>query len=173
MLVVWTDDDPRSHYVERYSIGYQRPIAVTLGVYVAESEVCGWSEDRSIPYIKQNRHTLLLRFVLPCWFYRMSVNSLEWSISLMLASLALGWSYGMMTSSNGNIFRATGPLRGEFTGHQWIPSTKASDAELWCLFDLRPDKRLGKQSRRWWFETPSRSLWRHCNDCPSTCDRYV
>ena len=37
----------------------------------------------------------------------------------------------MMTSSNGNIFRVTGPLRGEFTGDRWIPRTKASDAELW------------------------------------------
>ena len=37
----------------------------------------------------------------------------------------------MMTSSNGNIFRVTGPLRREFTGHRWIPRTKASDAELW------------------------------------------
>ena len=27
---------------------------------------------------------------------------------------------------------------------------------------------LGKQSRRRWFETPSRSLWRHCNDWDST-----
>ena len=27
----------------------------------------------------------------------------------------------MMTSSNGNIFRVTGPLCGEFTGHRWIP----------------------------------------------------
>ena len=35
----------------------------------------------------------------------------------------------MMTSSNGNIFRATGHLCGEFTGHRWIPRTKASDAE--------------------------------------------
>ena len=34
---------------------------------------------------------------------------------------------------NGNIFRVTGPLCGEFTGHRWIPHTKASDAELWCL----------------------------------------
>ena len=25
------------------------------------------------------------------------------------------------------------PLRGEFTGHRWIPRTKASDAELWCF----------------------------------------
>ena len=26
------------------------------------------------------------------------------------------------------------------------------------------NKRLSKQSWGWWFETPSRSLWRHCND---------
>ena len=26
-----------------------------------------------------------------------------------------------------------GPLCGEFTGHRWIPYTKASDAELWCF----------------------------------------
>ena len=37
------------------------------------------------------------------------------------------------TSSNGNIFRVTGPLCGEFTGHRWIPLTKASDVELWCF----------------------------------------
>ena len=27
-------------------------------------------------------------------------------------------------------FRVTGPLRGEFTGHRWIPPTKASNAEI-------------------------------------------
>ena len=31
------------------------------------------------------------------------------------------------------------------------------------FFDLRLNKRLSKHSRRRWFETPSRSLWRHCN----------
>ena len=39
----------------------------------------------------------------------------------------------MMTSWNGNIFRVTGHLCGEFTGPRWIRHTKASDAELWCL----------------------------------------
>ena len=39
----------------------------------------------------------------------------------------------MMTSSNGNIFRVTGHLCGEFTGLRWIPRTKASDAELLCF----------------------------------------
>ena len=66
-------------------------------------------------------------------------------------------------TSNRNIFRITGLLCGEFTGHRRIPLTKASDAELWC-FDLCQDKQLSKQSWGWWFQTPSRSLWRHCND---------
>ena len=43
----------------------------------------------------------------------------------------------MVTSSNGKIFRVTGLMCGKFTGHRWIPHTKASDAELWCFFDLR------------------------------------
>ena len=44
----------------------------------------------------------------------------------------MSWDH-RMTSSNGNIFRVTGPLCGEFTGRRWIPLTKASDAELWCF----------------------------------------
>ena len=45
----------------------------------------------------------------------------------------------MMTSSNGNIFRVTGHLCGEFTGDRWIPCTKANDAELWCFLWSEPD----------------------------------
>ena len=45
----------------------------------------------------------------------------------------------MMTSSNGNIFRVTGHLCGAFTGPRWMPHTKASDAELWCLLWSTPE----------------------------------
>ena len=31
------------------------------------------------------------------------------------------------------------------------------------FLDLRLNKSLSKQSWGWWFETPLRSLWRHCN----------
>ena len=31
------------------------------------------------------------------------------------------------------------------------------------FFDLRPNKRLCKQTWGWWFDTLSCSLWRHCN----------
>ena len=52
---------------------------------------------------------------------------------LLMNSEAIYSTINMMTSSNGNIFRVTGPLCGEFTGPRWIPHTKASDAELWCF----------------------------------------
>ena len=68
------------------------------------------------------------------------------------------WRPAMMTQSNGNIFRVTGHLYGEFTGDRWIPLTKANDARLWCFLWSSPDQQLSKQSRRRWFETPSRSL---------------
>ena len=45
----------------------------------------------------------------------------------------------MMTLSNGNIFRVTGYLCGEFTGYRWIPRTKGRDAELWCFLWSAPD----------------------------------
>ena len=48
----------------------------------------------------------------------------------------------MITSSNGNIFRATGPLCGEFTGDRWIPLTKTSDTELWCLIWSAPEQKM-------------------------------
>ena len=69
----------------------------------------------------------------------------------------------MMTSSNGNISAllalcaGNSPVTGEFPSQR--PVTRSFDV----FFDLRPNKRLSKQSWSWWFETPSRSLWRQCN----------
>ena len=45
----------------------------------------------------------------------------------------------IMTSSNGNIFGVTGQLCGEFTGHRWIPLTKASDADFWRFLSAEPE----------------------------------
>ena len=49
------------------------------------------------------------------------------------------------------------PVTGEFPSQR--PVTRSFDV----FFDLRPNKRLSKHSWGWWFETSSRSLWRHCN----------
>ena len=60
----------------------------------------------------------------------------------------------------------------EFTGDRWIPHTKASNAGFGVLFDLRLNKQLSKQSWGWWFETPSRPLWCHCNGVTTKWPSY-
>ena len=49
------------------------------------------------------------------------------------------------------------PVTGEFPTQRSV--TQSFDA----FFELQLNKRLSKQSLDWWFETPSSSLWRHCN----------
>ena len=44
----------------------------------------------------------------------------------------------------------------------WIPSQRPVRRSLGVSYDLHLNKRLCKQPRRRWFETPSRSLWCHC-----------
>ena len=53
----------------------------------------------------------------------------------------------IMTSSNGNIFRVTDPLCGEFTGDRWIPCTKASDAQLWRFLSWATNRDAGDLTR--------------------------
>ena len=53
------------------------------------------------------------------------------------------------------------PVPGEFPTQR--PATRSFDV----YFDLRPNKRLSKQSWGWWFETQSRPLWRHRNELAS------
>ena len=86
-------------------------------------------------------------YVNVCWWswqtHRSKVNRVKKGRHILIGSLPRGTAviYGapaMMTSSNGNIFRVTGPLWGESTGHRWIPLTKASDVELWCFLWSAP-----------------------------------
>ena len=69
------------------------------------------------------------------------------------------------TSSNGNI----SVLLALCAGNSPVPVNSPHKGQwrgalMFSLSDLRPNIRLSKQPWRWWFETPSRSLWRHCNE---------
>ena len=72
--------------------------------------------------------------------------------------------YIMMTSSMEIFFAllaicaGNSPVIGEFPAQRTV--TRSFDV----FFDLRSNKWLSKQSCGWWFETPSRPLWRHCYD---------
>ena len=52
----------------------------------------------------------------------------------------------------------------EFTGPGEFPSQRPVTRSVDVFFDLRLNKRLSKQPWGWWFETPSWSLWRQCNE---------
>ena len=75
----------------------------------------------------------------------------------------------MMTASNGNIFRVTGLLCGEFTGPGEFPTQRPVTRSFDVFFDMRMNKRLSKQPWGWWFETPSWSLWRQYLRIPAKC----
>ena len=69
------------------------------------------------------------------------------------------WRHQMETFS-----AVTGPLWGNSPVIGEFPSQKPVTRSFDVFFDLRLNRRLSKQSWDWWFETPSGSLWRHCNE---------
>ena len=92
--------------------------------------------DVIVMYWKYSRMTRSVPLLHMTWLLTSPVHQQSW----YLLTWRMTWSlssmkedFFMMTSSNGNIFRVTGHLCGEFTGPRWIPHTKASDAQLWCL----------------------------------------
>ena len=115
---------------------------------------------------KQENH-----YLIQCWPRSMSpygINGLQWVNCAMPLPFAFRT---MIASSNGNTFLVTGLLCEEFTGHRWIPHTKASDAEFWCFFDLHLNQHNNEQiMETLGFFTPSRSLWRHGNAKGCQCD---
>ena len=78
--------------------------------------------------------------------------------SIWYFRIATLWRHQMETFSPLLAFCAgNSPVTGEF--HAQRPMTRSFDV----FFDLRLNKRLSKQSWGRWFETPSRSSWRHCS----------
>ena len=68
-----------------------------------------------------------------------------------------------VTSSNWNISELLAICDGNSPVTREFPSRRSVTWSFDVFFDLRLNKRLSKQSWGWWFETPSRPLWRHCN----------
>ena len=117
-----------------------------------------WIYLSYINYSKQTHHTHI--YVLSFRGYISLESNMAYVGHIWFLDICQVWLMAnfMMASSNGNIFRVTGPLCGEFTGTQ-RPVTRSFDV----FFDLRLNKRWSKQPWDWWFETPSWSLWRQCN----------
>ena len=75
------------------------------------------------------------------------------------------WRHQMETfSALLALYAGNSPVPGEFSTQRSV--TLSFDV----YFDLRPNRRLSKQSWGWWFETASCPLWRHRNDIHSFCE---
>ena len=68
----------------------------------------------------------------------------------------------MMTSWHESIFRITGPVCRESTGHRGFPAHKGPIMRKFAVFfNVSLNKPLNKQLDDGWCETPRQSLWRH------------
>ena len=74
-------------------------------------------------------------------------------------NVVLWWRHQLGTfSALLTLWAGNSPVTGGF------PSQRPVTGSFDDFFDLGLNKSLSKQSWSWWFETPSRLLWRHCND---------
>ena len=92
-------------------------------------------------------------------FVRITFKLTEWAYySIFRLKIVSWWRHQMETfSALLAICAGNSPVSGEFPAQR--PVTRSFDV----FFDLRLNKRLSKQWWGWWFETPSRPLWRHWN----------
>ena len=139
-----------------------------------ESKLCWWLADFTIQSSHSNNFSLE-NYYSDCRVIAKTFLDLdEGTTTLIFMAECSNWlcrvknkhnsGFDMMTSSNGNIFRVTGPLCGEFTGPGEFPTQRPVTRSFDVFFDLRLNEPLSKQPWGWCFETLSPSLWRHRNE---------
>ena len=96
----------------------------------------------------------IFHLVTPLWFGSVSRQQTPQG-----QSIATWWRHQIETfSALLGICAGNLPVTGEF------PAQRPVMRSFEVFFDLCVNKRLSKQSWGWWFEMPSRSLRRHCNE---------
>ena len=117
---------------------------------------------------------ILGKFCALAWLLIKSRKNKEQSSATICQQTSPWWRHQLETFSALLALCAwNSPVTGEFPSQR--PVTRTFDD----FFDLRLIKRLSKRSRRWWFETPSWSLWRHCNATITTyhilrkCSKHI
>ena len=97
-------------------------------------------------------------FVRVMAWYRIAYRLLPETVMTQFTYAYTWWRHQMETfSALLAICAGNSPVTGEVPAQR--PVTRSFDV----FFDLRLNKPLNKQSWGWWFEAPSRPLWRHCN----------
>ena len=167
-------------FILALSIGPTRKFRIMTGRNVSR-----W--DRNVSNSLQWRHMGLMPSQITgnfhCLFNRLLTYTLFWSEALRRMQVCDQWKTmrhapdlfnaleSVLTTLNRSWWRhqmetffallvlcaGNSPVSGEFPPQRTV--TRSFDV----FFELRSNRRLGKQSWGWWFETPPCSLWRHCN----------
>ena len=102
-----------------------------------------------------NYDAIMVTHALAPWVSRVAVSM---TLTMYEERVLSWWRHQMETfSALLALCAGNSPVIGEFPSQR--PVTRGFDV----FFDLCLTKWLSKQSRGWWFDTPSQSLWRHCN----------
>ena len=102
---------------------------------------------------------LSISFRVTSIIHKISPAAVKTTWRIWLIIYMIWWRHEMETfSALLALCEGKQPVTGEFSSQR--PVTRRFDV----FVDLRLNKRLSKYSRHRWFETPSRSLWRHCNE---------
>ena len=146
-------DRPRDIYVYLHNIGLLGAMALVTGkLYFLVKSPLVWLVDFLLDVMVAWKQTW--------WRHQMETFSALLALCAGNSPVPVNsphkgqWEANMMTSSNGNIFRVTGPLCGEFTGPGEFPTQRPVTQSFDVFFDLRLNKRLSKKPLGWWFETP-------------------
>ena len=131
------------------------PVNLLSGIVSMLVQWCLRPQWNSMP--REWRHTLDVQFKYMCTakgLWIINIKDLNW----VKKECWSWWHHQMETFSTLLAFCVgNSPVTGEFPSQR--PVTWSFDV----FFDLCLNKLLIKQSWDWWFETPSRSLWHHCN----------
>ena len=109
-----------------------------------------------------------LSITLPSLLFIVSRDCCYWQYWVQVTIRFHSWWRHQMDTFSALLALCAGTslVIGEFPSQR--PVTRSFDVS----FDLRLNKRLSKQSRPRWFETPWHPSWRHCN-VPSSWSRCV
>ena len=110
-------------------------------------------------YSSPSINELLLNNSTQRWLYLAWHHRFKFKQFMLVATQHISWWRHQMETFTALLAICAGnsPVPGEF------PAQRPVTRILYVFFDLRLNKRLGKQSWSWWFETLSRPLWRHRN----------
>ena len=138
--------------------------AMILTIHVSPAFVTNGEGLKLSALLQCSQKPICMFAVFVSWYAEMKSCAQQCTGSRTQRTRPRNLAGNMVTSSNGNILRVTGLLCGEFTGPGEFPTQRPVTRSFDVFFDLRLKKRLSKQPWGWWFETPSWSLWRQCNE---------